>query len=273
MFDYFLRAKAIELKALRRLAESGRLPRAWAGPRPSFSARLRRDAAGFGLAVIAEYKRASPSLGDIDLGLSPARAARAYARAGASALSVLTEKSKFKGRLAFIKETRAENRELPILRKDFIFDPLQIAASASTPASAVLLIVKLTPSARLLRKLREEARTFGLEAVVEILDEEDLALARESGAEIIQANARDFHNLSVDLERPLSLARRYAGRELWIAASGFSRPEQLLAARAAGFQAVLAGSALMSSGDPAGALRQLRSKLKPEGGPHGTTAD
>lgn len=267
MLNYFKNAKALELKALRRLEESGGSPEFFSGPRPSLSARLKRDAAESEPAIIAEYKRASPSRGHIGMRLDPVRAAEAYVRSGASAISVLTEKSRFKGRLGFIRDVwrgGAGEGGLPLLRKDFIFDPAQIRATARTPASALLLIVKLTPSVSTLRSLREEAQALGLECVVEILDEKDLRAARDSGAEIVQANSRDFADLSVDLERPLRLGRRHAresGRELWIAASGFSRPDQLKAAAAAGFTAVLVGTALMSSGDPAGALRHLRSRL------------
>ncbi len=271
MFGYFREAKRIEIKALKYLAERGRLPEPHRQPRPGFSQNLRRAAAERGLAVIAEYKRASPSQGDIALAVEPGQAALGYARAGAAALSVLTEKSKFKGRLGFIRRARAGGAEasnLPILRKDFIFDPLQIRATAATPASAALLIVGLTPDVPTLRGLREEAESFGLEAVVEIVNEAELDLARASGAAVIQANARDFTDLSVDLERSLSLARRHAQEapgELWIAASGLARPEDLARVREAGFTAALIGTALMRGGRPEEALAALLSGLKVSG--------
>jgi indole-3-glycerol phosphate synthase len=272
MFDYFKKAKTLEIKALERLAAAGRLPDPYPGPRPDFAAKLRRKAAEEGLAVIAEYKRASPSQGVLEFGLGPDQAALDFIRGGAAAMSVLTEKSRFRGRRDFITRAWAGGAErfaLPILRKDFIFDPLQVRATAALPASALLLIVRLTPEAARLRELRLLAESFGLQAVVEVLDEADLDLARASGAAIIQVNARNFRDLSVDLNRALDLARReYPGTgELWIAASGFSRPEELPAAAEAGFAAVLVGTAIMQGGRPAEALERLTSALKKTGGP------
>jgi indole-3-glycerol phosphate synthase len=272
MFDYFKKAKALEIKALERLASAGSLPAPYPGPRLDFAGRLRQKAADQGLAVIAEYKRASPSRGDLNLGLSPGQAVQDFARGGAAAVSILTEKSRFRGRRDFITRAWAGGAErfgLPILRKDFIFDPLQVRATAALPAAALLLIVRLTPDADRLRELRLLAESFGLQAVVEVLDEADLDLARASGAAIIQVNARHFRDLSVDLNRALNLARRQRPEtgELWIAASGFSRPEELPAAAEAGFAAVLVGTALMHGGRPAEALEQLTRALKKTGGP------
>ena len=147
---------------------------------------------------------------------------------------------------------------LPLLRKDFIFDRLQVAATAATPASALLLIVRLTPDATLLRSLREQAEAHGIDAVVEIFDEADLALARESGARIIQVNARDLDTLQVDRSACLRLAERFhqAGdNEAWIAASGISVSNHLRQAVGVGYQAVLVGTSLMDGGAPGAALK------------------
>lgn len=167
--------------------------------------------------------------------------------------------------MAFIQQAwdgGAEAASLPLLRKDFVFHPLQVRATAATAASALLLIVGLSPEVEKLRSLREEAESFGLQCVVEVLNEAELEIARKSGAGIIQVNARDFHDLSVDVARALNLARRQAEKdELWIAASGFSRPEQLLEAREAGYSAVLVGTALMRGGDLAAALAELSAGL------------
>ena len=153
----------------------------------------------------------------------------------------------------------------PLLRKDFLFDPLQIAATAATPASALLLIVRLAPDAGLLRELREQAESFGMQAVVEIFDTEDLQLARQSGARIIQVNARDLETFAVDSNACLELIRRCPpeGEERWIAASGLSRTEHLRAAAEVGYDAVLIGTALMEQEDPGVALRRL---LRGQGG-------
>jgi indole-3-glycerol phosphate synthase len=270
VFDYFKKAKALEIRALERQEAAGLLPAPYPGSRPDFADRLRRQAESRGLAVIAEYKRASPSRGRLNLDLSPERAALAFSQGGAAAMSVLTEKSRFRGRRNFITRAWAgggELRNLPILRKDFILDPLQVRATAALPAAALLLIVKLTPMVAKLRELRLVAESFGLQAVVEVLDEADLDLARASGATIIQVNARNFQDLSVDLNRALTLARRRGAGETWIAASGISRPEELLDAAHAGFTAALVGTTLMRDGQPAEALRRLTSALKKSGGP------
>ena len=255
---------------MERLATAGLLPPPYPPPRPDFAGCLHRRAAGQGLAVIAEYKRASPSQGNLNLALTPDQAARDFIEGGATAMSILTEKSRFRGRRNFI--TRAWNGGadlvgLPILRKDFIFDPLQVRATAALPAAALLLIVKLTPEAVKLRELRLLAESFGIQAVVEVLDESDLDLARASGARIIQVNARNFQDMSVDLNRTLALARghRVEPGELWIAASGFSRVEELSAAAAAGFTAALIGTTLMRGGRPSETLKSLTGALKKYG--------
>lgn len=276
MFDYFKQAKRFEIQALERLGEDRLPPVIPPAGKAGFSPALTRAAAADGLAIIAEYKRASPSQGDIALEVSPAQAACCYASSGAAAISVLTEKSKFKGRLAFIDKVQAalkkdaqcsqEGKIPPLLRKDFIFHPLQIRATAATSASALLLIVKLTPSAGLLASLIQTAKSYGLESVVEILDEDDLELARKAGAAIIQANARDFGDLSVDLNRSLALAKKHMGKgEIWIAASGLEKPEDLERVRQAGFTAALIGTALMRGGHPGEALSRLRPKFKNQG--------
>lgn len=262
--ERFRAAKAPELTALRRAAEEGRMPPAWAGPRPDFAAALSARPAAGPLAVVAEYKRASPSKGPICEALSVEEAARQYADAGAAALSVLTEEEWFHGELAFLGRAAGALEDagaswLPLLRKDFIFDPLQVRATAATPASALLLIVRLTPDAGVLRDLRERTESCGMAAVVEVFDADDLALARESGARIIQVNARDLESLRVDREAPLTLIRTsppLAG-EVWIAASGMDSFAHLARAAEAGYQAALVGTALMARGEPGAALTRL----------------
>ena len=263
LLERFRTAKQAEVGALRALEAQGALPAVYEGPRPDFAAALTRRAPGSPLAVVAEYKRASPSRGVICESLDVEDVARQYAAAGASAVSVLTEEAFFRGRLEYL--ARAADPALyngprvPLLRKDFIFDPLQVRATAATPASALLLIVRLTPDAATLRALREQAEGYGIQAVVEIFDAEDLRLARESGARIIQVNARDLESLAVDRDACLHLIQACppANGELWIAASGMSSAEHLRAAASAGYHAVLVGSALMEGGAPGEALAAL----------------
>ena len=263
LLERFRKAKEAEVEALRALEAQGALPAVYEGQRPDFAMALTRRAPGSPLAVVAEYKRASPSRGVICESLDVEDVARQYAAAGASAVSVLTEETFFRGRLEYL--ARAADPALyngprtPLLRKDFIFDPLQVRATAATPASALLLIVRLTPDAAILRALREQAEGHGIQAVVEIFDAEDLRLARESGARIIQVNARDLESLAVDRDACLQLilACPPANGELWIAASGMSSAEHLRAAASAGYHAALVGSALMEGGNPGEALAAL----------------
>lgn len=261
--DRFLWAKAGEVAALRRQEREGSLPAPLAGPRPDFLAALRRPSASGLPAVIAEYKRASPSRGVICRHLTAGEVARQYAAAGAAALSVLSEERFFQGRLDYLADAHAAladaGRPLPLLRKDFLFDPLQIRATAATPAAALLLIVGLTPDAGLLRQLREQAEHYGMQAVVEVFDADELRIARQSGARLIQVNARNLATLRVDCAACLDMARRFPPKdgECWIAASGMEHPDQLRAAVEAGYHAALVGTALMKDGQPGTALRGL----------------
>ena len=184
--------------------------------------------------------------------------ARAYANGGAAALSVLTEESFFNGSLGYL-DRAAKTCELPLLRKDFIFDELQVRATAATSASAILLIARMLPDSGALRKMRELAESCGLDAVIEIFDERDLALAREAGARLIQVNSRDLQTLHVDSGRLLRLAAlaRPESHETWIAASGFNSPAQLRRAHEAGYHAALVGSYLMARGAPEANLGYL----------------
>ena len=261
--ERFHQAKQAEVAALRLAAERGSLPALLTAPRPDVAAALRTPARRAPLAVVAEYKRASPSRGVIREDLDVEEVVRQYAAAGASALSILTEETYFHGRPDFLSRAAAPGlypaTPLPLLRKDFIFDPLQVRATAATPASALLLIVRLTPEATVLRRLREEAESFGMHAVVEVFDAADLRLARESGARIIQVNARDLQTFAVDRAACLALAEACPpeNHEIWMAASGISEPEHLVLAASAGYRAALVGTALMEHVRPGAALAAL----------------
>lgn len=246
--EKFKEAKAEEISLLSGLATRRELPRPWKGDRPDFLKALLSPPAGQPVAVIAEFKQSSPSRGLIASGLQPEEVAEQYARAGASCISVLTEEEYFGGRIGYLE--RMSHAGAPLLRKDFIFHQLQVIETASTPASALLLIVRLTPDAGTLRVLREQAEAYGMHAVVEIFDEADLALARESGARIIQVNARDLDTLHTDRRLCLEMGRLRRDGEVWVAASGMSEGKHLREAAAAGFQAVLMGTALMDGGRP-----------------------
>lgn len=278
--ERFRAAKAEELAALRRAAERGALPPPWLGPRPDFAAALLRRAAGAPLAVVAEYKRASPSAGSICEGLEVEDVARQYLAAGAAALSILTEETWFRGHMGFLARAAralegAPGGGAPLLRKDFLLDGLQVEATAATPASALLLIARLTPDARALRDLREAAEVHGMAAVVEVFDRADLALARESGARIIQVNARDLDTLAVDRAAALALIRACPPEpgEIWIAASGMDSFAHLAGAARAGYDAALVGTALMAGGRPGAALARMLSGREEPGREEAEDAD
>jgi indole-3-glycerol phosphate synthase len=257
MLEKFAAAKQAEIRMLEERREAGSLPSPWQGARPDFVRALIDSSP---VAVIAEYKRASPSMGDINLGLDPAGAARAYASARAAAMSVLTETEYFKGDLAHLEEAAVAG--LPLLRKDFIIHDLQVEATAATPASAVLLIARmLYPDD--LKRLLALSRSLGLAPVVEVFDAVDLEVARQSGADIIQVNNRDLDTLKVNLNNSLDLARHRGENEVWISASGIRLHDHVLRLARAGFNAVLVGTTLMAGSDPARALAGLRGVESP----------
>jgi indole-3-glycerol phosphate synthase len=260
MLERFRKAQEPAIQNLLALAAQGRLPKPLEGARPSFFARLKKSGPG---AIIAEYKRASPSLGVINLAREPEEIAAAYAKAGATAISVLTEERHFHGDIAFLH--RMKEPGIPLLRKDFLLHPLQIVETAATPASALLLIVRML-GASLLRTMLDAARQSGLEAVVEIFDHDDLKIAREAmestgGApRILQVNTRDLAALTLCDGLSRELVGKKAGNELWISASGIRDRRDVLERTEDGYDAVLAGTCLMTAEDPGAALAALRGR-------------
>ena len=251
MLDMFRTAKIKEISSLIALSAKGAMPPPYAGPRPSLVAGLK--AAG-PLPVIAEYKRASPSRGDINLAATPESIARAYANAGAGAISVLTEETYFKGSLGFLARMTAPG--LPLLRKDFILHPLQVIQTATTPASALLVIVRMINDAALDTLLRE-AKRQGLEVVAEVFSETDLERAQRASASIIQVNNRDLDSLKTDLTVSRSLVDRKQAHEFWITASGIESHERLASLLDLGFDAALVGTSLMRGDNPGRELAEL----------------
>ncbi len=232
------------------------MPAPFAGERPDFLRALWENGPG---AVIAEYKRASPSRGEINMALTPEQVADAYARAGAAAISVLTEETYFKGSLEYLERMRAPG--LPLLRKDFLLHPVQIVRTAATPASAVLLIARMLEAAEL-RELLALAQVFDLACVVEVFDEADLDKALPLDPEIIQVNNRDLDTLTTDLAVSERLARHKGEGQIWISASGMAAPADVLRVVDAGYDAVLVGTSLMSGADPGAALAALACAAK-----------
>ncbi|MDR2613089.1 MAG: indole-3-glycerol-phosphate synthase, partial [Deltaproteobacteria bacterium] len=255
----FKDAKAGEIRALKEmgraeLEQRARCEREAFRP-PDFLGRLRDGRAARGLAIVAEYKRASPSRGEIEMGVTPEEAAEAYREA--DCISVLTEGSFFRGDLSFLP--RMSFKGIPLLRKDFVFHPLQILDTAARRASAVLLISRLLAGVAELRELMLLSRSAGLAPVVEVFGAAELEDARSAGAEIIQVNARDLDTLRVDFLASLRLLEEHPGSpgEFFIAASGLRDAVDLRLARRLGFGGALVGTSLMEGGRPAERLAGL----------------
>ncbi|MDR1314748.1 MAG: indole-3-glycerol-phosphate synthase [Deltaproteobacteria bacterium] len=268
----FKDAKATEIDALKALGREELAARARSELEvfrpPDFQKALEAGFAKRGLAVIAEYKRASPSEGEIEMSVTPEEAAEAYGEA--DCLSVLTEESFFRGDISFLR--RMSHCGAPVLRKDFVFHPLQVLDTAARRASAVLFIVRLIPSVAELRELMLLAASLGLAQVVEVLGEEDLDAARSAGAGIVQVNARDLHTLKVDFLASMRLIEAHPPRpgEFFIAASGLKDAVDLKLARRCGFKGALVGTALMEGGRLRERLQGFMAGLK--GGGHSDRA-
>lgn len=254
MLNRFREAKQAEIERLIKLEDEGLMPAPFEGERPDFIRALWENGPG---AVIAEYKRASPSRGEINMGLTPEQAAEAYKKAGAAAMSVLTEEAYFKGNLEYL--TRMACAGLPLLRKDFILHPVQVIHTASTPASALLLIARMS-EAEELREMLGLAQAFGLHCVVEVFDEADLDKIEPLEPEIIQVNNRDLDTLTTDFAVSERLAARKQEGQIWISASGIKARADVERMAALGYDAVLVGTSLMSGEDPGAALAALTGK-------------
>lgn len=210
---------------------------------------------GGGLAVIAELKRRSPSAGRLADDLDPPSLARTYEEGGAAAVSVLTEPDHFGGSLEDLRLVR-DRVALPLLRKDFVVGPEQVWESRLAGADAVLLVVAALTDDEL-AGLIEEARSAGLEALVEVHDAGEAERALEAGARLVGVNNRDLHTFRVELGTAEALAPLLADAELRVAESGIFGPEEAARMARAGYQAVLVGEALVRSPDAAGLVRRL----------------
>ena len=224
-----------------------------AAPPLDFAAALRSG--GGEPAIVAEIKRATPSSGDLAPGVDVAAQAAAYKDGGAAAISVLTEPRWFKGAAGDIQTARPAG--LPILQKDFILDPFQVMESRAVGADALLLIVRiLSPGA--LRGLLTLCHQVGMEALVEIYDEGDLEVAIEIGARVIGINQRDLETFEVDRDRTSKLAPLIPEGVTIVSLSGVESRADVVESKDAGAHAVLVGTTLMRSPDPAATLRELR---------------
>ncbi|GAB4096255.1 indole-3-glycerol phosphate synthase TrpC [Brachybacterium horti] len=217
------------------------------------------------MGLIAEVKRRSPSKGALSEIPEPAVLAAAYAGAGASAISVLTEERRFGGTLADLDAVRARV-EVPVLRKDFVVDPYQVTEARAHGADLVLLIVAALDDA-LLRDLHDQITGLGMQALVETHTEEEVERALALGADIVGVNARNLRTLDVNLDRAAALLRRIPAGPLAIGESAVAGVADVEAYAAAGADAVLVGEALVTTDDPAreaAAFRAVTRRGRPQ---------
>jgi indole-3-glycerol phosphate synthase len=208
-----------------------------------------------GLSLIAEFKRRSPSSGEIASGLAVAEQVAAYERGGAAALSVLTDEAHFGGSQEDLRAARAAC-DLPILCKDFVVDPYQLYEAAGAGADAVLLIVRALDDEEL-DSLRREAQALDLDCLVEVHDGGELERALEHDAEVIGINNRDLDAGTVDVGTTYELMPDVPAGKTVVAESGISHRAELEELERIGVDAVLIGEALMRAGDAEAKVREL----------------
>lgn len=217
-----------------------------------FGRALQRD----GLCVIAEIKRRSPSKGAINESVNVADQAKLYESGGASCISVLTDKVGFGGSLKDLAEVRAQCPNTPILRKDFIVDPIQILEAKHHGADCVLLIVSVLQDRT--AEFVNRCDALGLHALVEVKTEQECEIAVKAGAKIIGINNRDLVTFEVDVENALRLIDYLPGHVVKVAESGIHEVELAKRYFEAGFDGVLVGEALMRAQSPAEFVRELK---------------
>ncbi|MBI5971374.1 MAG: indole-3-glycerol phosphate synthase TrpC [Deltaproteobacteria bacterium] len=206
--------------------------------------------------IIAEVKRASPSKGVLRTPFFPMEIAKEYQLNGASAISVITEEKFFLGRLDFLVPIRL-HLKLPVLRKDFLFEPYQVYESRASNADAILLIASILGLDKL-KEMLELSTSLGMASLVEVHDEKELETAVEAGAKIIAINNRDLKTFEVDIKTTLRLAPMAPADALIVSESGISTLDDVIALRKAGVHAMLVGETLLTDKNPGRKLKELR---------------
>ncbi len=255
--DAIVARKKEQLVGLRKRSVQKKLERAVAsapGPRDFIGGLKKGDRP----AIIAEIKKASPSAGLIRPGLNVRAIAASYERAGAVAISVITEEDFFQGKLEYLEEVR-EVVSLPLLCKDFIIDPIQVLAARAVGADAVLLIVAILEEEPLVQLLGL-ARSLGMACLVEVHDAEEIARVLATDARIIGINNRNLRTFTVSLDTTIELRSRIPPDRLVVSESGIHKKTDLQSLAAVGVDAVLVGTTLMRAEDPGEKLRELRGK-------------
>ena len=230
-----------------------------ATPLRDFATALSRD----GINILAELKPASPSRGVLRDPFDAVALARSLEAAGAAALSILTEEEFFRGSLKNLREAR-KTISLPVLRKDFIFDPWQVWETRANDADSFLLIVATLGDAAL-RELIALGRELGMEPLVEVHTAAELDRALAANARILGVNNRDLKTLTVRAETSFELVGQIPDHCIAVSESGLRTHDHLLRLRSAGFDAFLVGEHLMLASDPAAALADLLGTAAPQG--------
>ncbi len=208
-----------------------------------------------GVSLVAEFKRRSPSSGQIGDSLDVSEIVRLYEQGGAAGLSILTERDNFGGSLDDLRAAR-EASSLPILRKDFIVDPYMLYEAALAGADAVLLIVAAMDKKRL-EDLYAQAQALDLDCLVEVHSESELEAALDIGADVIGINNRDLSDFSVDLGRTFELMADVPAGKTVVSESGISSIDELNELERVGVDAILVGETLMRADDPEEMCRTL----------------
>ncbi|HEX2051048.1 MAG TPA: indole-3-glycerol phosphate synthase TrpC [Actinomycetota bacterium] len=216
---------------------------------------FRAALAGEGTAIVAEVKRASPAAGPLDIDLDAAALARAYARGGAAAISVLTEPRYFRGSLDDLAAARGAG--VPVLLKDFVVDEFQVLEARAAGADAILVIVRVLERDDDLRALVAAAGALRMDALVEVHDERDLERAAAAGADLVGVNHRDLATFEVDPARTARLAPHVAAGAVLVALSGVSSRADVERLAAAGAHAVLVGESVVTAPDPGAKVAEL----------------
>lgn len=224
----------------------------WRFPRRSLAAAIKSASP----AIIAEIKKASPSKGVLRHDFDAVRLADAYVSGGAAALSVVTEPNYFLGEDACVAAVKARTM-IPILRKDFVLAPIQVAEAAALGADAVLLIARILTAAQL-RELHDAATRAKLDVLFEAHDGDDLVKISECDPRIVGVNARNLDTFVVDTTQFERLRPLIPGGALAVAESGIESPEQLAAAAKLGYDGFLIGESLLRSSEPSALIRHLR---------------
>jgi indole-3-glycerol phosphate synthase len=211
------------------------------------------------LALIAEVKRKSPSAGALSTLLSPGERAVAYARAGAAMVSVLCDEPFFDGSYDHVAHARAV--DLPILAKEFVIDPVQIAKARSVGADAALVIVRIVPGDAL-GAIVDACHAHRLEAFVEVADEDELARALDVGARVIGVNARDLDTLEMDAARAERVLDRIPQDRVAVHLSGLRTPNDVARAARTRADAALVGESLMREHNPTDILKRMLARAK-----------